>query len=186
MSDERKQFGKLLRRLRDDDRLTLRELAKRSKVPFTGISAIEHGRAIAGMKTATKLADGLKLRAELRDSFILAASISSRKVNPAQGDSSPIAPFLRALPWIMQRIGQEFGEFAEVSICNLPELPEGKSDVVILFEDKNLAPHLHSTHVLKAEVREYLQSNTNSHHLAILVRTDRSQTVITCGSRTFA
>ena len=186
MSNDRQQFAETLRKTREESRLTLRELSKRSKVSFTAISAIEHGRAIAGMKTASKLADGLDLQGEVRDGFLLSASFSSRKTNPSQASGAPVTPFLRALPWILRRIGQEFEKIDEVSICCLPELPDGQSDMVILFEHKNLNPYITSKQVLKPEVREFFQKNSTSHHLAVLVRSDHSQTVISCESRTFA
>ena len=184
-NNNRQQFAETVRKLREESGLTLRELGNRSNVSFTAISAIEHGRAIAGMTTASKLAEGLKLEGEVRDGFLLAASISSRKTNPSQGNGTPVTPFLRALPWILRKIGQAFEKIDEVSICNLSELPDGQSDLVVLFEHKNLNPYITSKHVLKPEVREFLQK-TSKRALAVLVRSDRSQTVISFESTTFA
>ena len=79
LADERREFGVFLRGLRTSHDLTLRELAKTSKVPFPNISAIECGCLGAGSIIALKLARGLGLSGSPQKQFLgLAAFTNSR------------------------------------------------------------------------------------------------------------
>ena len=64
------EFGKLLRRLRGEARLTQEELAKRAGISVRSVSDLERGiNATARMDTARRLADALNLGGEGREAF---------------------------------------------------------------------------------------------------------------------
>ena len=79
LADQRRKFGGFLRGLRTSHDLTLRELAKTSKVPFPNISAIDCGRLGAGRIIARKLAQGLALRGSLKEQFLIQATFTNSR-----------------------------------------------------------------------------------------------------------
>src|SRR5713101_7541054 len=79
LGEERREFGRYLRQLRQRKNLTLRELAQKSTVPFPNISAIECGRLGAGRMVATKLAVGLSLRGRERKNFVTFAAYTNSR-----------------------------------------------------------------------------------------------------------
>ncbi|MEU1055311.1 helix-turn-helix domain-containing protein [Streptomyces sp. NPDC005876] len=74
MSDEPREFGALLRRLRTDRLLTIKALAEVSGVSVRGIGDLERGRrATPQRRTVAALADGLGLDGEQRETLLAAA-----------------------------------------------------------------------------------------------------------------
>ena len=54
-------FGKYLKQLRVDRRLTVRELAKRADMAFPNVGLIEGGKRVCGPEVAEKLAWAMEL-----------------------------------------------------------------------------------------------------------------------------
>lgn len=184
--EDRRLFGHSLRESRKAAGLTLRGLAERSGIQFSNISAIEAGRILAGMKQATKLVDGLRLKGEQKENLLLAASLSSRRSNPNPQGASPQVAFLRSLPWMLQRLGlKTLSGIPEISLCKIPELPEGHPPLAVVFEQPSLNKWIKNSPSLKAEVKKYIQNNPTKHFLALIIREDNSQTLIECGSQVF-
>src|SRR5688500_14408088 len=74
LTRERIAFGGLLKALRTKRRLTLQDLEKRTGIKYSATGAIENGRRAAGNKIAERLADGLMLRDDEREDFLIKAS----------------------------------------------------------------------------------------------------------------
>ena len=187
MIEDRKQFGQALRKARTAAGLTLRGLAEHSGVRFSNISAIESGRVIAGLRQAIRLADGLRLRGQDRESFLLAASLSSRRSNPDPIGSSPLALFYRSLPWLLQRLGlKELDRNPTVNFCKISELPAEHPPLVVVFEHPRLDKYLDSSRILAPAARAYIRDNPGKHFVALIVREDSSQTLIEGAFKVFA
>jgi transcriptional regulator with XRE-family HTH domain len=60
----KKNFGKVVREIREAKGVALRELAKRCKMDDSNISKIEHGKRESTLTTIAKLAKGLDLSLE--------------------------------------------------------------------------------------------------------------------------
>jgi len=185
IAENRKLFANALREARTAAGLTLRELADRSDILFSNIGSIEAGRVIAGMKQATKLVEGLGLKGQEKENLLLVASLSSRRSNPNLQGASPQAAFLRSLPWMLQRLGlKALSEFPEISLLKFSELPPEHPPVAVVFENRRLNVEIKSP-VLRPDLKQYLRRNSSKHFFALIIRADKSQTLIECGSRVF-
>ena len=71
-------FQVVLRRVRAQQNLSIRGLAKKSGLHYSYISGLENGARSCGPASAARLADALHLRAEARAELLLAASRTSR------------------------------------------------------------------------------------------------------------
>ncbi|MFJ4518446.1 helix-turn-helix domain-containing protein [Streptomyces sp. NPDC088816] len=61
--DALQRFGTYVRRLREEQELSLELLAERSGLSFRGLIYIEHGRRNPSLLTLLKLASGLSIKA---------------------------------------------------------------------------------------------------------------------------
>ena len=77
-NDKRIHFGERLKALRNERRLTLNDLEQRSGVKYSAIAAIETGRRAAGESVAARLADGLMLRGDDKEQFMVEALKTKR------------------------------------------------------------------------------------------------------------
>jgi transcriptional regulator with XRE-family HTH domain len=75
----RTDFGKYLKRLRTDRKMTQAYLKKVTGVAATLISAFEHGERAVGPEVAEKLATGLQLEEFERERFLIGAAKTRRK-----------------------------------------------------------------------------------------------------------
>jgi transcriptional regulator with XRE-family HTH domain len=85
-NDKRIAFGQRLKTLRNEKRLTLQDLENRCGIKYSAIAAIETGRRAAGESVAQRLADGLMLRDEEKDQFLIEAMKTKR--DPAVGKTA--------------------------------------------------------------------------------------------------
>lgn len=75
----RTDFGKYMKRLRNDRKMTQASLKRITGVAATLISAFEHGERAVGPVVAEKLATGLQLEEWERERFLLGAAKTRRK-----------------------------------------------------------------------------------------------------------
>jgi transcriptional regulator with XRE-family HTH domain len=79
MDQYRTDFGKYMKRLRTDRKMTQAYIKKATGVAATLVSAFEHGERAVGPEVAEKLATGLQLEEWERDRFLIGAAKTRRK-----------------------------------------------------------------------------------------------------------
>jgi transcriptional regulator with XRE-family HTH domain len=93
----KRALGALLRQLRTNNHLSLRELGDKSNLPHSLIAGIESGDRPAGPSVAVKLANALELLGDARDLFLLQAAQTTRRdhlLQEAQGLDAIVINFL--------------------------------------------------------------------------------------------
>ena len=102
----RMRFGRQLRQLREQARLSLRDLAQRAHLPHSVISAIEAGEKTTGPRLAEKLADALNLFSAAPRLEFLVQAAGTRKRDKLIESSQHVAPeIINYLPWRLRAEG---------------------------------------------------------------------------------
>lgn len=180
----RRKFGDILKRLRVERELTLRELGIAADIPFAYLSLIESGKRGSGAGVATKLADGLKLVGEQRNEFLLSAESTSTPLGKKRVASSCPA-FLAELfaKRLEQLLGVEATKIEDFHCEHLRPMamtaPNMPSQVFVgQIRGAAVTP-------LKPRVTQFLLSDEECATLAVIVHPDGKQTVIQCEAQTF-
>jgi transcriptional regulator with XRE-family HTH domain len=121
-------FGNMLRELRADK--SVRQLAKDAHVPHSLIVALENGKRSAGAKTAEKLADGLHLRGNERDSFLTAAQSTTLRNRFGPTETRKTHSERVILDLIMAFTGLERAQIRESIFCE-----QDNYDIIVLKTD---------------------------------------------------
>jgi transcriptional regulator with XRE-family HTH domain len=93
----KRAFGDLLRQLRTNNHLSLRELGDKSNLPHSLIAGIESGDRPAGPSVALKLRKAFELTPADADAFLLKAAQTTRRdhlLKEAQGLDAIVINFL--------------------------------------------------------------------------------------------
>lgn len=177
-------FGCYLKNIRQQRGISLRKLEEATGIAFPYISLIESGGNGVGPAKAARLADGLKLEGEERHEFLLSADKTCTALGKRR-TMTGCPPFLAEL--FAQRLEQLLG--VEVSMIEsfhsehtrplastFPNMPRQ----VFVGRMKGAVPA-----TLKRQVTQFLESDTTSATLAVIVHPDGRQSVIRCETQTF-
>jgi transcriptional regulator with XRE-family HTH domain len=118
IDQSRTGFGKYLKRLRTDRKMTQASLKEASGVAATLISAYEHGERVVGPEVAVKLADAMQLQDCERDRFLMGAA-STRRRDRLVGEARDLPPELvNYVPRMLPKIGIKLDQIQEADIWN--------------------------------------------------------------------
>ncbi len=175
LGDERREFGRYLRHVRQRKNLTLRELAEKSTVPFTNISTIECGRLGAGRMVAAKLAVGLGLRGQQRKNFVTFAAYTNSRDRLSKEHLAYPAVLANLLPGMLRELGVSASDiigtfWVDSEIVHHPE-PHSVGE----------AKHLKS----KPELAQYLEKKPRNATVVVVILKSGRQIAICCESRSF-
>ncbi len=101
----RTDFGKYMKRLRTDRKMTQASLQAATGVASTLISAFEHGERAVGPEVAEKLATGLQLEDSERERFLIGAAKTRRKDRLMYEARHLPAEILNYVPKMLPNIG---------------------------------------------------------------------------------
>lgn len=104
--------GELLRGLREERGLTLRQLADMTDTHFANLGNIERGRLGCGVKVASRIADGLGLSPNERQQLLDTAACHNKTRNARKRVASQIQ---NAFTRILQREGIDLADVASVT-----------------------------------------------------------------------
>jgi len=175
LGEERREFGRYLRQLRQRKNLTLRELAQKSTVPFPNISAIECGRLGAGRMVATKLAVGLGLRGRERKNFVTFAAYTNSRDRLAKEYLAYPAVLANLLSGMLRELGVRANDiigtfWVDSEILHHPEP-----------HSVGVAKHFKS----KPELEQYLDKKPHNATVVVAILKSGRQIAICCESRIF-
>jgi transcriptional regulator with XRE-family HTH domain len=117
-------FGKMLKRLRTEAQLSLRDLGCQADIPHSAIAAIEAGRQNIGIKQAEKLADVLKPHD--RGSFLMKAVSTTKHERVLPFACGYRAEVLNAMAIYLAHAGIASEDIAG---CYFAKSPYDESDV---------------------------------------------------------
>ena len=116
VADFRTNFGCALKTYRTDRNLTLRGLQELSGVVYTLISAYEHGERAVGADVAARLADGLDLEGDERESFLFAAAATRRR-DKLVGYARSLAPeLINFVPRVLAGAGMDLEDISRCEV----------------------------------------------------------------------
>ena len=167
--DERRAFGNFLREVRANKNLTLRDLARRSGVPFPNISAIECGRLGAGRIVARKLAAGLGLRGSNKEQFLDHAAFTNSRDRLSKEHLGYPGVVANLLPGMLRRLGIEAHEIVR-TVWENPELIENARHSVGVITLYQPSP--------KPELANYLKRELDKNRTVVLFLTDGRQVLV--------
>ena len=101
----RTDFGKYMKRLRTDRKMSQVFLKKATGVAATLISAFEHGERAVGAEVAEKLATGLQLEDPERERFLIGAAKPRRKDRLINEARKLPAEIINYVPKMLPNIG---------------------------------------------------------------------------------
>ena len=88
MTNSTKALGTVLKEFRIKAKFSQRQLADKSGVPYTLISALENGRRTAGSRIAGKLVAALRLEGKDREQFLELAKLTSKRIRLSVAEES--------------------------------------------------------------------------------------------------
>jgi len=80
MTRSPQHFGRMLKKFRLKIGFSQRQLADKTTVPYSLISALENGKRTAGEKIAFKLVSALGLQGTLKEDFLESAKLTSKRI----------------------------------------------------------------------------------------------------------
>ncbi len=101
----RTDFGKYMKRLRTDRKMTQASLQAATGVASTLISAFEHGERAVGPEVSEKLATGLQLEDSERERFLIGAAKTRRKDRLINEARKLPAEIINYVPKMLPNIG---------------------------------------------------------------------------------
>ncbi len=101
----RTDFGKYMKRLRTDRKMTQASLQAATGVASTLISAFEHGERAVGPEVSEKLATGLQLEEWERERFLIGAAKTRRKDRLINEARHLPAEILNYVPRLLPSVG---------------------------------------------------------------------------------
>lgn len=105
IDQNRTDFGKYMKRLRTDRKISQVSLQSTTGVAATLISAFEHGERAVGPLVAEKLATGLQLEEWERERFLLGAAKTRRKDRLINGARHLPPEIINYVPKMLPNIG---------------------------------------------------------------------------------
>ncbi|MEI6073309.1 MAG: helix-turn-helix transcriptional regulator [Verrucomicrobiae bacterium] len=165
MTNSPQALGTVLKEFRAQAKFSQRQLADKSGVPYSLISALENGRRTAGNRIAGKLVDALHLVGKDRAQFLTLAKLTSKRIRLSVAEESekevPSA-WLKFLKFLVPE-----WEIAEISFpkSGIYDLLLTKSDrwicgvifrsgLTLLVWNPGLEGGLADTHALRALIEE--------------------------------
>lgn len=136
IDEERLKFGRLVRSIRLDRKMTLKQVADRLKVTVPAIIAVEKGRRATGENLACRLAEAFDLLEGGRSNF-MRMSVTTRLRDRLTGVAGRVPPELtHCLVELLSEAGIDPCNIGTI-VChrNPGKLPSGKCGLEIVSND---------------------------------------------------
>jgi hypothetical protein len=115
----KRDFGALLKQLRNNKNLSLRKLGQATYLPHSFIAGIEAGDRPAGPSVAIKLADGLALCGEVRNEFLLLAAHTPKRDHLLQESRRLDTLTINFLPLMLMKHGVVADNIKSTELVNV-------------------------------------------------------------------